>query len=340
MLLIWIGFATWQTHGPQAALESVAYIVLIFACVTAHEFGHVLVARRYGIETSEVTLLPIGGVASLRRMPDTPMRELAVALAGPAVNLVIAVALFVVLGSAPWAGFEDIGNPGLSMTARLAAANLFLALFNLIPAFPMDGGRVLHALIAMRVGDLRATDIAANVGQACAFGLGLIGLFGYPMLLFIAIFVYVAAAEEARASHMRRALAGVNVADVMETRITTIPVEATLQTAVDLLIETAQSDFPLVDAVGKPAGATTRPLILAALRSGDPAGAIPQTKATTIRASLGADKALEALQDQQIGALCVVDADGALVGLLPRQALAEAMMIYAARPDWRFGRKR
>ena len=144
------------------------------------------------------------------------------------------------------------------MVARLASANLFLALFNLIPAFPMDGGRVLHALLAMKLGDIRATDIAATIGQASAFALGFLGLMFSPMLLFIAIFVYVAAAEEARAGHLKQALVGLTVADVMETQLVVIPVEANLKDAVDLLVQTAQSDFPIVDAFRKPVASANR----------------------------------------------------------------------------------
>jgi len=341
MFLVWIGLAAFHSRGAEAALESVVYIVLIFVCVIMHEFGHILVARRYGIETDEVTLLPIGGVASLHRMPDTPSRELAVAIAGPLVNLVIAAALVVAIGVSTFspAGMEDLANPGLSMLERLAAANLILALFNLIPAFPMDGGRVLHALISLRTGDARATDIAATIGQACAFGLGLIGLFGYPILLFVAIFVYVAAAEEAKLSHVRQALAGLMVGEVMETEAMTIPLHATLKEAVDLLLATPQDDFPLVDAFGKPVAATTRSEIIAALRSQDPQAPLPSRPAATIRAVETADKALQALSDARVGALCVIDAEGVFVGLLPRQALAEAMMIRAAQPSWRFRRK-
>ncbi len=339
IFLAWIAIAAWVSKGPMAAIESVVFIVLLFACVTLHEFGHILVARRFGIGTHEVTLLPIGGVASLQRMPDTPLRELAVAIAGPAVNFVIAAALFLVIGSFGAADAIDIANPGQSMVLRLAAANLFVAVFNLIPAFPMDGGRVLHALVAMRIGDARATDIAATIGQAAAFALGMAGLLWSPMLLFVAIFVYVAAAEEARVGHLRHGLVGLSVGQVMETRVMTIPVLATLQDAVDYLMESAQADFPIVDAFGKPVATTTRAAILAALRGENGNAALPQTPAATIRPLASAEAAFEALQDPAISALCVVDADSALIGLLPRQALAEAVMIRAARPDWRFPRR-
>ena len=338
LLLAWIGVSAARNGGWPAALESIVFIALLFACVTAHEFGHILVARRFGIATREVTLLPIGGVASLQRMPDTPGRELAVALAGPAVNVVIALALFVALGSFGMASVEGLANPGASMLARLAAANVVLAAFNLIPAFPMDGGRVLHALLAMRMSEDRATQIAATIGQACAFALGFLGLFGNPMLLFVAIFVYVAAAEEAGASRLKQGLKGLTAADLMETRITTLPLEASLQEALNCALSTEQGQFPLVDAYRKPAALVSRAALLAAVQTrqpSEPAESIAQAPAVSISASARAEKAFELLQAGEGSALCVVDGSGALVGLLPRSVLAERMLIFAGGPGWR-----
>jgi stage IV sporulation protein FB len=342
LLMLWIGVSAARAGGLNAAAQSLAFVALLFVCVVAHEFGHILVARRYGIATREVTLLPIGGVASLQRMPDTPRRELAVALAGPAVNLVIALVLFAALGSFGVASVAGLANPGVSMLARLAAANLVLAVFNLLPAFPMDGGRVLHALLAMRMSEARATELAANVGQACAFVLGFLGLFGNPMLLFVAIFVYVAAAEEAGASRLKQGLKGLTAGDLMETRIASLPLEASLQEALNLALTTEQSHFPLVDAFRKPAALATRAALLGAVQTrdpGEPAESVAQAPAQSISASTRAEKAFELLQAGEISALCVVDEAGALVGLLPRSALAERMLFSAAKPGWRMPRE-
>src|SRR3954469_21284830 len=144
LFLAWIGVAAFARGGQDAALQSVVYIVLLFLCVLLHEFGHVFAARRYGIQTPDITLLPIGGVARLERIPEKPMQELVVALAGPAVNIAIAALLFLALGGMPSAESMEVGNPGVSLLARLASVNVFLVLFNLIPAFPMDGGRALR----------------------------------------------------------------------------------------------------------------------------------------------------------------------------------------------------
>jgi Zn-dependent protease len=342
LFLAWIAFSAWSRGGAPAALDSTLFIVLLFACVVLHEFGHIAAARRYGIRTPEVTLLPIGGVSSLERLPSDPAQELVVALAGPAVNLLIGLALIAVVGSVHPDELTQIDNPNLSMMGRLAIANIFLAVFNLIPAFPMDGGRVLHALVAMRVGGPRATEIAARIGQALAFGLGFLGLFGNPLLVFIAIFVYIAAAAEAQTSAAREALKGVSVGEAMETRFTPVSIDANLGQAVDALLATAQHEFPVVDAFGKPVGLLTREDILSAVRKHggeEPASGFMRSGVDSVRPATPVESVFERLQGAGAAALYVTDADGRIVGLLTRQALGEVMMIRAARPDWRFDRK-
>src|SRR5262249_40373330 len=162
--------ASWVTGGPEAAWQGLVFLVLLFACVVAHEFGHIFTARAFGVSTPDVTLLPIGGVARLERIPEEPYEEFLVAIARPLVNL--AIGLVLLAGAGVKAGdLYTVESPHTSMIDRLAAVNLFLAVFNLIPAFPMDGGRVLRALLATRMGYVRATEIAAFIGQGFAFAL-------------------------------------------------------------------------------------------------------------------------------------------------------------------------
>src|SRR5262245_13903827 len=197
LFLGWIFAASWASGGSASAWQSLVFMILLFACVVAHEFGHIFTARRFGVSTPDVVLLPIGGVARLERIPEEPWQEFLIAIAGPLVNVVIAVVLILLAGAQVNAvNLYAVENPAASMIDRLAAVNLFLAVFNMIPAFPMDGGRVLRAVLAARMGYVRATEIAAFVGQGVAFALGFIGLLYNPLLIFIAIFVYLAASSE------------------------------------------------------------------------------------------------------------------------------------------------
>ena len=342
LLLAWIGISAWQKGGAPAAAISMLFIVLIFACVLLHEFGHILMARRFGIETPDVTLLPIGGVARISRMPEKPTQELAVAIAGPMVNVAIGFLLFLIIGAIEPDALSRIDDPRISFVARLAAANIFLVIFNLIPAFPMDGGRVLHALLAMKLGPARATQVAASLGQALAFAFGFLGLlYGNPLLIFIAIFVYIAAAGEAQMSAFDEAARGLSVRDAMETRFNAIPLEGRLDDAVEMLLATAQHEFPVVDAFGKPVGLLLREDILSALKNYDREASITSfmhAPVETVSPDAPLARSLDRLRGPGAQAVAVTDSEGALVGLLTRQNLGEMMIIKLVRPDWRFHR--
>src|SRR5437660_7992016 len=191
ILLGWVGLSYYLArHSARDALSGIGFILALFGIVVLHELGHALTARRFGITTRDITLLPIGGVARLERIPDQPKQELLIAIAGPLVNVAIAAILFFILNvRGTFSDLSDLSNLHVGMTAKLMLVNVFLVVFNLIPAFPMDGGRILRALLAMRMNYARATRIAATVGQGLAFVFGLWGLFGpNPMLVFIALF--------------------------------------------------------------------------------------------------------------------------------------------------------
>src|ERR1700680_2427030 len=212
MFLIWIWIASYMSGGAEAAWSGLLFMVLLFLCVLAHEFGHIFTARAFGVATPDVTLLPIGGVARLERIPEEPREEFLIAIAGPAVNVVIALALVALAGAHLDPGtLGSVDNARISMVDRLAIVNLFLAVFNMIPAFPMDGGRVLRALLATRMGYTRATETAAVIGQFAAYLLGFIGLFFNPLLIFIAVFVYLAASSEAHMVALRAVAHGMPV---------------------------------------------------------------------------------------------------------------------------------
>src|SRR5215469_9331012 len=219
IFLVWIFIASWTSGGPATAWNALAFMILLFACVLAHEFGHIFTARAFGVPTPDVTLLPIGGVARLARIPEEPWQEFLIAIAGPLVNVAIAIIL-VLLAGAHFNASElaQMESTRISLIDRLAEVNLFLAVFNMIPAFPMDGGRVLRALLAIRLGHVRPTAIAALIVQWTAFGLGFLGLFYNPILIFIAIFVYLAAASEAQMVSLRAMSRDVPVTAAMMTQ--------------------------------------------------------------------------------------------------------------------------
>jgi Zn-dependent protease/CBS domain-containing protein len=344
LLLAWIGFMHYRVGGWDAAWQGVLFIVLLFACVLLHEFGHVFAARRYGIRTPDITLLPIGGVARLQRMPDKPAQELVVALAGPAVNVVIAVALFLIVGNTTnSAQLRQIEDPRIDMLSKLAWFNVMLVVFNLIPAFPMDGGRVLRALLAMRLSYARATQVAASIGQGIAFLFGFLGLLYNPLLIFIAIFIYMGAASEARLSQLKEVTTGLPVSEAMVTQFITLPPEAPLDRAVEALLRTTQHEFPDVDPAGGLAGILTRDDIIRGLRESGPQTAVADVmhrEVPLVQHNACFDEAFRLMQECQCPGLGVVSGERRLVGLITPEAISEMMMIrsvlpHDGTPSWR-----
>ncbi|MGH9582643.1 MAG: site-2 protease family protein [Bryobacteraceae bacterium] len=248
LLILWVVIAHWIAgHNSRAIASGVLFILVLFACVVAHEFGHALTARHYGIATKDIVLLPIGGVSRFERLPDDPWQEFCVAIAGPIVNVAIAagiyLALFLTGGFKPVTALSIAGGPFLE---RMLAANVLLAVFNLIPAFPMDGGRILRALLATRMDHRRATQTAAAVGQGLALVFGLVGLFFDPFLLFIAFFVWIGAAHEARSVEIREVFFGIPIRAAMQTHFKTLQTSDTLGDAIKATLDGSQHDFPVM----------------------------------------------------------------------------------------------
>jgi Zn-dependent protease len=318
-------------------LGSVAFILALFFVVVLHEYGHALTARRFGIKTRDITLLPIGGVARLERMPDDPKQELWVALAGPAVNVVIAAALFVWLQVT--GGLGQATLIGGSFIERLMLVNVVLVVFNMIPAFPMDGGRVVRALLAMRLEYTRATQIAASLGQGIAFLLGFIGLFTNPLLVFTALFVWMGAAQESSMVQMKSSLGGIPVSRAMLTDFNAVSSRDTLARAVELILAGSQQDFPVVDD-GRVSGVLTRGDLLIALQRHGPSAPVAEVMRRDVQIA-DAFEMLETvsarLQECNCHTLPVVR-NGQLVGLVTMENIGEFLMIQAAlagRPQQR-----
>lgn len=338
-LLAWIGAVYWMRGGAGAALHGVIFISLLFLCVVLHEFGHIFAARRYGIRTPDVTLLPIGGVASLERIPEKPSQEIFVALAGPAVNVVIAAVLYVLVG--PRIELSELAElqqarSGLdALLVQLMSANVALVIFNLIPAFPMDGGRVLRALLATQMGHTQATRIAAGIGQGFAVILGFMGLLGgNAVLILVAVFVFLAAAGESGYVQARDIARGRLASQAMITRFEPLGVQATVDDAAALLLRTTQHEFPVLDGARQLRGVVTRESILGALQAGSGATPVLDIMARdvpTVSETACLDNIFTDLLRNSARFVGVVDPDRRLIGYLTPENISELVMIQSYR---------
>jgi Zn-dependent protease/CBS domain-containing protein len=332
LLLAWIGLAAYAERGMEAALYNVVFVLALFACVVAHEYGHALMARRYGIRTPDITLLPIGGLARLERMPENPRHEIAVALAGPAVNVVI-WAVLTALGAR--GGTEALTDPmaGDNLLGRLAMINLALALFNLVPAFPMDGGRVLRALLSLVTDRVRATRIAAGAGQMAAFLFGFWGLSsGNIVLILIAIFIFLAAQGEAQDVAQRDFVKGLRLRDAMITSFERLSPGDTLQLAGQALIRTTQHEFPVLDRHEKLCGFLTRQALFRAMAEGQgsrPVSEVMTQEVPQLPLAAPLSDVLEALHHAP--AVAGVDKQGHVLGYVTNENLGELMVLRARR---------
>lgn len=343
--LLLVGFLAsrfFQQGGGSYAVHGTALILSIFGCVLLHELGHALTARRFGVRTKDIILLPIGGVARLERIPTEPMQELLIAIAGPAVNVVIVL----LLGAAIYSlkidlelSTEDIIKPRVGLDVylvQLLDLNVILVLFNLVPAFPMDGGRILRSTLAFFMDHGKATRIAAGVGQSLAIVFGLYGL-GIPtgqiqpMLVLLAVFVFLGASGEAAQAQIQTVFRGLPVTKGMFSDFKTLSPREDLGRAVDLLLSGSQVDFPVLDD-GTVKGILTRQQLVQSLREFGPAkllGEIPLVTVEPIEADLPLYRAYEEMGKQQAACLPVARG-GAIVGWITRENLAEVAMVRQA----------
>jgi len=333
LLIGWVGYTYWLEHQNWGeVLKGIGFILTLFLCVILHEYGHALTARKYGIKTRDITIYPIGGVARLERMPERPIEELWVALMGPAVNVVIAAILFAYLfltsGLVP---LTELTIASGSFIERVMIINVILVLFNLLPAFPMDGGRVLRAVLAMNMDYVRATQIAANIGQGMAFLFGFIGLFSNPFLLFIAFFVWIGASQEASMVQMKNAISGIPVGRAMLTDYQFLSPRDPLSRMSQLILAGSQHDFPVIED-DRVVGVLTRDDFLAALtRDGQniAVSAVMKTNLPEVDSYEMVETALTRIQESGVPALPVTHG-GQLVGIITSENITEYLMIRSA----------
>lgn len=357
ILLAWVGLVHF-TQGNDLAdtLHGLVFIVALFSIIVLHELGHALAARRYGIPTKDITLLPIGGVARLERMPEDPKQELVVAIAGPAVNVLLGglctLGMLLLVGTDSFfatlrVGAEELGflyadhqqMPLLSNTpllggvflAKLLIVNVVLVAFNLLPAFPMDGGRVLRALLAMKMDYVHATQTAASVGQGMALLFGFLGLFSNPFLVFIALFVWMGAASEASMVQVKAGLQGVPLTHAMIKDFRTLSSTDQIGAAAAHVIAGFQHDFPVLED-GQLVGVLTKSDLLKSLAeegAHEPVSSVMRRSFETADPGDMLESVFGRLQECECHAIPVVR-NGHLYGIVTMESVGEFLAIQKA----------
>lgn len=340
--LLLLGFLTWLEYQASGsvlqALGTLAFFAAFFLCLVMHEYGHALTARRYGVGTKDITLLPIGGVARLEKMPDKPWQEFMVAIAGPMVNVVIAAVIIAVMSvvysfNAVWTAITQVSLLSFdNLWLNLARLNILLVVFNMLPAFPMDGGRVVRSLMAMVMPYERATRYASVLGKGMAilfllevFGINTIPLLdgtGNIILGFIAVFIWISAGSEARFVDMKARLHDVPVARAMVTNFRTLSPRDTVEWAGELASSSLQQDFPVAED-GKVVGMLFQPTLAAALQRREPYLMVSDVMRTDVPSVNSSDRLDDVFADL-IGSrasIIPVTSRGLLVGLLPLERL-------------------
>jgi Zn-dependent protease len=346
LILVWgaVQFGLLTGRGLTGAIFGVVVTLLLFVIVVLHELGHSFAALHYGVPVKQITLLPIGGLAQLARIPEEPRQEFVIAIAGPLVNFGLAILLFLfslTLGqkvevAGPGAMLENMGT--LSFQAffnYVFISNLFLGVFNLLPAFPMDGGRVLRALLASRMDYARATSIAVSVGQSMAWLLGLWGFLGGGFfLILIAIFIYLGAGQEGQLVRLRHVLGGLTVEQAYSRQARSLSPQATLRDAIGLTLSTFQADFPVCEDDQLVGLLPYARLVEALDHHGPdiPVSEVMITDITPVTPGEGMFAVQQRLAENNLGALPVVE-DGRFLGLITSRDINELYRLVSSQPD-------
>lgn len=344
LILVWaaLQFGLFGGLGTSGAIFGILVTLLLFVIVVLHELGHSIVAQHYGISVKDIVLLPIGGMAQMKSIPEDPVQEFFIAIAGPLVNFILAGLMILVnlafgLGGSlanPLALLYGFGSISLaSIFDYLFIANLFLGIFNLLPAFPMDGGRILRALLATRLNYVKATDIAALVGKMMAILLGAWGVFGGGIfLILIAFFVFIEADQEGKMVKVRHMMRGLTVAQAYSAQARTLDSQATVGEAMELALNSLQSDFPVVDS-GQVVGLLTRSKLVEALNQNGPAMPVRDVMLKDVEPVTPEEELYDVQQqmmESQLNALPVASAGGYL-GLITRRGIHELIQLAAAQ---------
>jgi Zn-dependent protease/CBS domain-containing protein len=336
ILIVWIFLLhVGSGEGFSNSLSGVLFILALFGCVVLHEFGHALTARHFGVVTRDITLYPIGGISQFESMPAKPAHELLISLAGPSVNVIIATVLWIYLRST--GQMPDLSETGGVLITRLPflvslfLANTILAAFNLVPAFPMDGGRVFRAILSFKMDKSQATRIAASLGQFLAIIFVFLGFFYNFWLVFIGLFIFLGAGGEAAFEQTRSALSGLCVKDALMRRFTVLSADATLNDAVDALLNSQEKEFIVADA-GKPVGLLTRDEIvkgLAEIGKSAPVSSFMRTDFFIVHPETELNQFFQRVMETGQNVALVMEGDSFL-GLIDVENLEEILMIRKA----------
>lgn len=329
LLLAFIWYVEASSQGAGVGFYSLVFWILIFICVLLHELGHSLVAQSYGLTIASIVLLPIGGVSQINEIPRDPIKEVAITVAGPAVNFLLA-AIILLFGKMvfPSLQFSVISLQSGSMIVDLFWANILLGLFNIVPAYPMDGGRILRGLIAMKREYIEATKLAADIGKAFAIAFIIAGFFYNWWLILIGIFVFSGASSEVEATVLSTTLEKIRASDLMVTDFRTISPQEPLTAVVEKSLHTFQNDFPVVED-GRFVGILTRSSVIESLhhRLHDTlVKDIAKKDFPTILPDASAADALTAMRTSHV-TVAPVERDGTLYGIITIEKLLEASSV-------------
>jgi stage IV sporulation protein FB len=333
LLLLIIGLSEASTSGVRAGLISMLFVASVFVCVLLHELGHSVQAKRYGIKVEDITLLPIGGVAHMHEIPENPRKEIRITLAGLVVSFAIAGVIFLILLGA--GRISELRSPtlsGIHFLANLFWANVILGFFNVIPAFPMDGGRVFRALLAQRLDYVRATHIAAMIGQGLAMLFALVGIFfGNWLLIVVALFIFMGAGSEEHMVQMRSFLREVPARTIMATDLYPLSPGDPLSKAIECVYRGCYSDFPVADN-GRLMGILTKTRLITALHERGLEAKVSDVMDTDLKPVRPDEPLAEVHQkmvESGVTAMPVVD-EGHIVGMISLENIGRFFMVSSA----------
>ena len=331
LLLGFIGYAGFMDAGAEGAIWLLSLVCSVFACIALHELGHSVVAQQLGVQVKSITLLPIGGVAALRNIPENPWHEIAITLAGPMVNAGIALALLPFTGLPSHVFLMRVPDNAHGLLLSIVGANIALFLFNFIPAFPMDGGRLLRATLALVFSYRRATVIAAAVGQGLAILFVLLGLKSSIMLVIIGVFIFIGAEGEEKMVRTRSLLRDLEVEEVMSREFVALSPTDTVSRGLAMVYQTGQDDFPVMVA-DQLVGIVTRTAMLHAvnnLGSYVPIAEVMNPHPPVVTPQTSLSRVYEAMMTEGPGSVPVMQ-DGHLIGLLSLDNISRYLLVQSS----------